>query len=405
MLTTVQTWVDRAAHPFSRASADARAHERLRFYALLGLALLKLFNLFGSIWDIQWHASIGRDSNFIPPHIVAAGGFVGALGLALAVICYETYLDRRGVRLPGVKRFGGITVAPAFMAAALFLLAGVFLTFLDDQWHRAFGLDVTLWSPPHLAIGLVMSGVDFSLMAGLFVSAKRQGLSLAGQAWRGMYFWGFVLLGAFMFESANYWTSQAFIFGYQNGGTGLLGLLFPLLMGLLYPLGLVTTLRLSKRYWIVAPIFALTLILQYTGTGLAAVGFAIMRPVSIIDEYVRLNPTTTVALARQFASQNGMSGLIGLQQAWVQWLSGIPLLLVALLSLAPWARGRWLVAAPLYSLSLVLTCYLWFQRLPVMARYEVTGIDVALAALLSAAGGLLLGWLGSKLAGAIEAKT
>jgi len=163
---------------------------------------------------------------------VAAGGFVGALGLALAVICYETYLDRRGVRLPGVKRFGGITVAPAFMAAALFLLAGVFLTFLDDQWHRAFGLDVTLWSPPHLAIGLVMSGVDFSLMAGLFVSAKRQGLSLAGQAWRGMYFWGFVLLGAFMFESANYWTSQAFIFGYQNGGTGLLGLLFPLLMGL-----------------------------------------------------------------------------------------------------------------------------------------------------------------------------
>ena len=123
MLTTVQAWVDRAAHPFSRVSADARAHERLRFYALLGLALLKLFNLFGSIWDIQWHASIGRDSNFIPPHIVAAGGFVGALGLALAVICYETYLDRRGVRLPGVKRFGGITVAPAFMAAALFLLA------------------------------------------------------------------------------------------------------------------------------------------------------------------------------------------------------------------------------------------------------------------------------------------
>ena len=99
-------------------------------------------------------------------------------------------------------------------------------------------------------------------------------------------------------------------------------------------------------------------------------GFAILQPVSIIDEYVRLNPTTTVALARQFAGENGMSGLIGLQQAWVQWLSGIPLLLVALLSLVPWARGRWLVAAPLYSVSLMLTCYIWFQRLPVMARYR-----------------------------------
>src|SRR6185369_7293047 len=94
MLTTVQAWVGRAARPFSRVSEDARAHERLRFYALLSLALLKLLNLFGSIWNIQWHASIGRDSNFIPPHIVAFGGFLSTLGLALLFICYETYLDR-----------------------------------------------------------------------------------------------------------------------------------------------------------------------------------------------------------------------------------------------------------------------------------------------------------------------
>src|SRR5262249_19875720 len=153
-------------------------------------------------WDIQWHASIGRDSNFIPPHIVAAAGFASTLGLALLFICYETYLDRRGPPLQGVKRFGGITVAPAFLAVALSLLAAVFFAFLDDQRHRAFGLDVTLWSPPHLLIGLTMSGVDFSLMAGLYLSAKRQGLTVAGQAWRSAYFWGFVLLGASMFESA-----------------------------------------------------------------------------------------------------------------------------------------------------------------------------------------------------------
>src|SRR5436305_14428282 len=78
MFATVQTWVGRAARPFSRARYDALAHERVRFYTLLGIALLKLFNLFGSIWDIQWHASIGRDSLWIPPHMVAAGGFVSA---------------------------------------------------------------------------------------------------------------------------------------------------------------------------------------------------------------------------------------------------------------------------------------------------------------------------------------
>ncbi len=375
--------------------------ERVRFYTLLGIALLKLFNLFGSIWDIQWHASIGRDSFWIPPHIVAIGGFVSALGLALAAVTYETWLDRRGTRLQGAVRLGGITSSPYVLLIALSYLTGIFFAFLDDQWHRAFGLDSTLWSPPHLLIGLTMAGVDFSLLLGLATSAKRLGLKFT---WRGAYFWGFVLLGAFMFESANYWNSQAFIYGFQHGGAGLLGLLFPLLIGAIYPLALVLNLRLAKVYWIVAPIFVLTLVLQYTGTGLAALGFAVVKPIVLIDEYIRQNPESTTALARQFTQENGMSGLIGLQQAWVMWLSGIPMLLVALLSFVPAARGRWLVAAPVYSVSVVLTCYIWFQRLPVMAKYDVTWVHVALATLLATAGGLVLGWLGSKLAGAIEAR-
>ncbi len=403
MLTTVQAWVGRAARPFTRANYDAAAHERARFYALLTIAVFKLFNLFGAIWDIQWHASIGRDSFWIPPHMVAATGYVAALCLSLAAISYETWLDRRGVLrdLQGVTRWGGITTSPYFLTVALAYLAGLFFTFLDDQWHRAFGLDVTLWSPPHLLIGLAMTVVDFSLLLGLTASARRLGTKLN---WRSAYFWGFVLVGAFMFESANYWTSQAFIYGYSQGGAGLLGLLFPILIGALYPLSLVLNVRLAKAYWIIVPIFALTLVLQYTGTGLAALGFAILKPVSVIDDYIRQNPQTTLALARKFVSENGMSGLIGLQQAWVMWQSGLPLGLVALLSLVPAARGRWLLAAPVYSVSLVLTCYVWFQRVPVMAKYDITWAHVAQAAFLATASGLVLGWLGSKLAGAIEAR-
>jgi len=401
MLTTVQAWVGRAAGPFSRAGADAMARERVRFYSLLGIALIKLLQLFGAIWDIQWHASIGRDTFFIPPHIVAIFAFVLALSLALAAVTYETYLDRHGVRLRGAIQVGGISTSPYVLVIALSYLAAIFFAFLDDQWHRAFGLDVTLWSPPHLLIGLTMAVVDFTLLSGLVVSARRLDLKLN---WRSTYFWGFILLGAFMFESANYWTSQAFIYGFQHGGAGLLGLLFPLLIGALYPLALVLNLRLAKAYWIVAPIFVLTLILQYTGTGLAAIGFAIVRPVSQLEDYIRQNPETTVALARQFTQENGMAGPIGLQQAWVMWLSGIPLLLVSLLSFVPAARGRWLIAAPLYSVSLVLTCTIWFQRLPVMARYDVTWVHVAATLLLATAGGLVLGWLGSKLAGAVEAR-
>jgi hypothetical protein len=398
MLTTVQTWVGRATRPFSRTSYNVMAHERMRFYTLVGLALFKLLNFFGSAWDIQWHATIGRDSFFIPPHMVAAAGFVAGLSLALTAVTYETWLDRRGARMQGVVRWGGITAAPAILSATLFYLAAIFFTFLDDQWHRRFGLDVTLWSPPHLLIGLAMSGADFSLLLGLTVSARRLGLKLN---WRSPYFWGFILVGAFAFEAANYWTSEAFIFGFRYGGAGLLGLLFPILVGSLYPCALLLSLRLAGRYWVIVPIFVLALILQYTGTGLSQVGFAILKPVSLIDAYILLNPQSTIALARRFGVENGFTGLIGLQQAWVMWLSAVSLGLVALLDLWPAARRRMLLAAPVYSLSLVVACYFFFQGMPVMAKYTITALDVAAAACLACAGGLLFGWLGLRLAGLV----
>jgi MFS family permease len=395
MLTTVTTLVGRAARPFSRARYEPLAYERTRFNAIAGIALFKLFNFFGSAWDIQWHASIGRDNLFIPPHMVAAGGFVGALGLSLAAIAYETWLDRQGAHLPGSRRFGGIMVAPVFLAVALSFLAAIFFTFLDDQWHRLYGLDSRLWSPPHLLIGAAMAGVDFSLLLGLAACARRLGWKLN---WRSPYFWAFCLAGAFAFEAVSYWTSEAFIVAFAGGGAGLLGLLWPMLMGALYALGLVLSVRLAGRYWIVLPILAVALVLQYTGTGLSAVGFKILNPVSEMEQFVRENPDSTVALVRQFAIQSGYTGLIGMQQAWVMWLSAIPLVLVAALDLWPAARRRMLAAAPVYSLGLVLFTAIWFRRTPVLADYAIGALDVLAATLIVVAGSLVLGWVGLRLA-------
>ena len=141
-------------------------------------------------------------------------------------------------------------------------------------------------------------------------------------------------------------------------------------------------------------VLALALALQYIGTGLAALGFAILKPVSVMEQYVRDNPDSTIAMVRLFSRETGFTGLIGLQQAWVMWMSAVPLLLVALLDLWPAARRRMLIAAPVYSVSLVITCYLWFQRAPVMSGYAITWVHAAEAAVLAAAGGLLLGWVG-----------
>jgi hypothetical protein len=329
---------------------------------------------------------------------VAGAGFFAGLSLALAAVTYETWLDRQEARMQGVVRWGGITVAPAILSATLFYLTAIFCTFLDDQWHRRFGLDSTLWSPPHLLIGLAMAGVDFSVLLGLVASAKRLGWKLN---WRSPYFWAFILVGAFAFESANYWTSEAFIFGFRYGGAGLLGMLFPILVGSLYPFALVLSLRLARRYWVVVPILAVALVLQYAATGLSQVLFGILKPVSLLETFIQQNPLSTVALARRFGIENGFVGLIGIQQAWVMWLSAIPLGLVALLDLWPAARRRMLLAAPVYSLSLVVACYFFFQGMPVMAKYGTSALDVIEAACLAGAGGLLFGWLGWRLAGLV----
>jgi len=399
MLTTLTHWIGWATGPFAPARHSAHAHERLRLGTLIVIGVFKLFNFFGAVWDIQWHVSIGRDSLFIPPHMVAAGSFVGGLALSLAAVSYESWLVRRGVRLAGAVRRGGLATAPAFLGIALAYLAATFFTFTDDLWHRAYGLDATLWSPPHLAIMLAMNTIDLCLLLGMTAAARRLGQPLSP---RWPFFWGFILAGAFTFESANFQLSQAFIEGYGRGGAGLWGLLFPILMGVWYPLALTAMVGLARRFWVVLPILGLTLLLQYTGTGLAQVGFAVLQPEAVIDAFVRDNPGSAIALARDFAMRNGFTSLIGFQQAWVMWLSAAPLTLVALLDLWPKLRDRPLLAAPVYSASLVLACMVLFRGLPVMADYDINAGHVAAALALALAGGWVMGKVGVRLAALVD---
>src|SRR5947208_7025715 len=59
--------------------------------ALLGA----LISFFGTSWDIQWHALIGRDRTLIPPHeLMLAGITIGGIA-ALTVIITETIWARR----------------------------------------------------------------------------------------------------------------------------------------------------------------------------------------------------------------------------------------------------------------------------------------------------------------------
>lgn len=371
------------------------AHEQFRFWVLVAIALLKLGNLFGGIWDIQWHVAIGRDNLWIPPHLLVMAAFVSGLGLVMIALVHETRLARSVVQLEGTIHLGPIYAPPAFFGVFLGYAGALVSGGFDELWHEIFGLDVTLWSPPHLAIMLCTMIVDYSLLLGLAASAGRMGWRFDP---RRPFFWALLLVGAYAFEAVNFQMAQAFIVSYHSQGAGLIGLLFPILVGSLFPMSLLLILGLSRRFWSAILIFLLTLGLEYVGVGLAAAGFAILRPVSVVEDFVRANPDSTIALARHFARAIGFGGLIGFEQAWTMMLSGVPLGLVSLLELWPWAKRRLWVAAPVYAAGLVLTSYAWFQLIPTLRGYRIAWYDVALGVAIAALLGLLFGAVGLWLA-------
>ena len=131
----------------------------VRRRALWVLIAAKLLAGWGVGWDIRWHVLIGRDSFWIAPHVMTYAG-VGVLALvSFAVLLADTWRARRRsadadtVRLAGLVGTRGWHLA--WWGMALVILAAP----IDDLWHRLFGIDVTLWSPPHL-LGLIGSQIN-----------------------------------------------------------------------------------------------------------------------------------------------------------------------------------------------------------------------------------------------------
>jgi hypothetical protein len=131
---------------------------------LVGLgAMLVAFS--GFFWDVAWHVSIGRDEFLLsPPHVhllfgTTGFGIAGAIGVYVATRTdAATGWQIRRWRVP-------------FACAGLLAMGALAITgfWIDEFWHAIYGLDVTMWSPPHM---MMIGSAMFSPIAIWLVLAE-----------------------------------------------------------------------------------------------------------------------------------------------------------------------------------------------------------------------------------------
>ncbi|RIV22419.1 hypothetical protein DYU11_15500 [Fibrisoma montanum] len=129
--------------------------------------------VWGLLWDIMWHISIGRDGLFAPPHLVM---YVGAVvsGLfsgyqILSMTFQKKHPERAGsVRFWGVF-YGSLGALYCVWGAMAMLTSAPF----DDWWHNTYGLDVQILTPPHTVLVLGMMMVQFGAMIGVLALQNR----------------------------------------------------------------------------------------------------------------------------------------------------------------------------------------------------------------------------------------
>lgn len=142
-----------------------------------GMVGMSLFGLLvagqGFYSDVAWHVGLGRDEEiFTAPHVAIVVG-LGFILVSSAVGILFATLSRADV---GFKRWG-LTIPWSALPLGALGLAAVSGFPLDELWHEAYGVDVTMWSPTHM---LMILGASFTGLAGWLV-LREAGVPPAGR--------------------------------------------------------------------------------------------------------------------------------------------------------------------------------------------------------------------------------
>lgn len=137
--------------PRSRTSSSERKIRRISIWVML-------FFLFqgglGAVWDREWHAYVGRDQFWTPPHTLIYSCVSGVGLLVLALVLLETFRYHRKAEdvndLSTVRVLGFFHAPLGFIITGFGALLALVSAPLDNYWHELYGIDVALWAPFHL---------------------------------------------------------------------------------------------------------------------------------------------------------------------------------------------------------------------------------------------------------------
>jgi hypothetical protein len=330
----------------------------------------------GTQWDIQWHLRIGRDSFWIAPHVMTYSGVTLVVLASFGVLAWTSWRALGGGRDPGLVRVAGVTGTRGWHFAAWSIALTVIAAPIDDLWHRLFGLDVTLWSPPHLLglLGAVLNAAAAWVVAREIYPAGSRAREVAG-----------IVAGALVAGGISASLQPGIRMAYVYGGVRFFT--YPVLGALLVPLAFVVTARMAGARS--APLLAALVMLAFglSGSAIARAGFAWLQPVSFIGEEVAKDPTSPIGVAHEIARKNGT--LPGAANG-----AGFLVMLAAMLGLvAADARRRPVTASVFVGLVLFAGVGAALARQPAFVERlpaaPAVAIGLALTLLAAAVGGAL----------------
>jgi hypothetical protein len=355
----------------------------LRRRALWALLAAKLVGGWGVGWDIRWHLVIGRDSFWIAPHLMTYLAVTAAALISLGVLVAETWRARQGAASPDCVAVAGLQGTRGFHLAWWGMAIVILAAPIDDLWHRLFGIDVTLWSPPHV---LGLAGSQVSNLGGLLIALEVYGDG--GARWAALGASGILLLGVFYIL-----VDQSVQTAFRRGGVFFFT--SAILGALAFTFALVLAARLGGSRSMPLALAVGALLVQMSIIVVGDIGFALLHPTPAIEAAIAADPTSPIAIAHEMARRNGLVPGRSLTTRL------IPLVPAALMTLADPLR-HWRRAAGVFGLALAVASVSVLSRWPALSHALPSPPETILGLVIALAASLAGGWCAVKLADAMR---